>query len=616
MKSFSELLSDYIRRLGVSDAELARSLGVRRQTIFRWREGLTSRPRHRVDVMRLAEKLRLTDEERDTLLLAAGFSPESADITIDQAPDQPDQTADGTLPASNDLSDAETLDSIPPPVLTNDHLAPNPPEPTQVDFASEQTGRNSINRKVMGLGAGLVAIVLLVMGLSGIVPGVGGDGTATSVSRQQPTISLNQEPTPSPLPTKLIRQASPHETVILVTHFKNYAGPGFNVRDRLQAVLQDEVEAAKLTDFRVETWEEEVSLRRFAIQAGQAVSATLIIFGEYDAGRVVAQFVHPAAEQRFKDEGWIQEISDLQELSATINQDLPNQIRPLALLILGQTLIAEDRFEPARLALEQARATLLSDPGANTDTLATIDLHRGLAYANGQQPQYDAAIKAYTAAFDSNPRLNLARFNRGIAYHARQKPGDLALALADMEAVIRRSPRWAAAYNNRAAIRLDMGGAENFEKARADLDKALALNPELPSPYVNRAFLSYIEGEPFATWKADIDQALTLESTHAKALNMMCWGHAINQLAEFGFPYCEQAVAEDPSPVIRDSRGLAHGLLGNAEEAIADFEVYITWLEERNRESEAESRRAWIEALARGENPFTPEVMKKLRREK
>src|ERR687885_1236395 len=77
MKTFSELLKEYMERTGISDSELARTLGVRRQTIFRWKEGLVARPRAREDVLLVAKRLRLTDEERDELLLAAGFAPES-----------------------------------------------------------------------------------------------------------------------------------------------------------------------------------------------------------------------------------------------------------------------------------------------------------------------------------------------------------------------------------------------------------------------------------------------------------------------------------------------------------------------------------------------------------
>ena len=86
MKSFGELLSEYINQTGVSDAELARRLGISRQTVFRWREGLTQRPRHREDVLRMAEMLRLSPAERDQLLLAGGFPPDQpqpADSQLD-----------------------------------------------------------------------------------------------------------------------------------------------------------------------------------------------------------------------------------------------------------------------------------------------------------------------------------------------------------------------------------------------------------------------------------------------------------------------------------------------------------------------------------------------------
>src|SRR5262249_49859280 len=55
---------------------------VRRQTIFRWKEGLVERPRRREEVLRCAEKLRLTAEERDALLLAAGFAPQSLQAVV------------------------------------------------------------------------------------------------------------------------------------------------------------------------------------------------------------------------------------------------------------------------------------------------------------------------------------------------------------------------------------------------------------------------------------------------------------------------------------------------------------------------------------------------------
>ena len=54
MPSFGELLTEYMTRTGISDSELARHLGVSRQTIFRWKEGLTARPRVRQEPPRFS----------------------------------------------------------------------------------------------------------------------------------------------------------------------------------------------------------------------------------------------------------------------------------------------------------------------------------------------------------------------------------------------------------------------------------------------------------------------------------------------------------------------------------------------------------------------------------
>jgi len=76
MKTFAKLLVLYTKRAGISDAELARAIGVSRQTIFRWKEGATNRPSKREDILAISKKLRLQQEEQNDLLLAAGFRPE------------------------------------------------------------------------------------------------------------------------------------------------------------------------------------------------------------------------------------------------------------------------------------------------------------------------------------------------------------------------------------------------------------------------------------------------------------------------------------------------------------------------------------------------------------
>ena len=87
---------------------------------------------------------------------------------------------------------------------------------------------------------------------------------------------------------------------------------------------------------------------------------------------------------------------------------------------------------------------------------------------------------------------------------------------------------------------------------------------------------------------------------------------------------CEQAVASDPEHGrFRTSRGLAKAMVQRRDEAIADFEVFLTWQENQQHQrmgwSERERLRTerlrhekWIAALRAGQNPFTPAELKTL----
>src|SRR5262245_48009812 len=110
MEDFSQLLNRYIQQAGISDTELARSLGVSRQTIFRWREGQTGRPRRREDVLVIARKLRLTPAERDDLLLAAGFRPEESPTP------EPEEAETGVEPNGANRANSPLAISLPQPV--------------------------------------------------------------------------------------------------------------------------------------------------------------------------------------------------------------------------------------------------------------------------------------------------------------------------------------------------------------------------------------------------------------------------------------------------------------------------------------------------------------------
>ncbi len=604
MENFSELLNRHIRRTGISDTELARSIGVSRQTIFRWREGLTSRPRHRDDVLLMARKFRLTPEEQDQLLLAAGFRPESANISGSQdaelpAPSQAGVQLEPGATSTENFSPIPTAAVPPQPAGSPDEKAAGQVLRPALTAKAPRAERRTqvVLRRIVGGMAAVIALAALLY-FSGTLP----------INLLSPGSSA------TPVPSD--------RSVVLVTHFANYASSqvGYNVAGRLAEALEREVEATQLSDVQIDIWPEPVGRREEALRVGRAASATLVIYGEYDVGRVVVEFAYPADRRIFTDPALRQDVLSLEHLSATINTELPQQVRSLALIALGQIYLNQDKADQARPLLRQARDNLRGDPAVEEKTWALANFYLGIAYQRSRPADLDRAIAAYTEAIDRWPQMIASRLNRIAAYEARNQPGDLARALADADALITAAPQWGLAYNNRASIRLSMGGPKNLTLALNDIERSLALEPELPEAYLNRAIAYFGLGQTTQTILPDVEKALALRPAYGNAFNLLCWGYALEQQPEVAFPHCLKAVEADPTePLFQDSRGLAYALLGDYAAATADFETYAAWLEAEQPspewERDAMRRRAWIGALQKGENPFNAEILKILRQE-
>lgn len=204
----------------------------------------------------------------------------------------------------------------------------------------------------------------------------------------------------------------------------------------------------------------------------------------------------------------------------------------------------------------------------------------------------------------------------------------------------------AEAYTSRALMALR---AKDVEAATVALDKAFALNPDLPRAYYVRAMLHRQQQDRQAAL-ADLEQATTLDPTYLdayiglgmtyqemgdlaktvtnyqKALeidpdnadwyNNLCWAYGVFSQPEEGLEYCERAVELRAEPYIHDSRGLVYALLGDYGNAIIDFTIFVNYYEKTYRGQtfpEVEQRKAWIKAMQAGQNPFTKEVLEELR---
>ena len=506
MESFGQLLSRYMRRVGITDAELSRAIGVRRQTIFRWKEGLTARPRHRQDVQRCANKLRLTPQERDEFLLAAGFAPHE--------------------PVS------------PPPAI----------------MEAEATTLK-VRRPRWGL---LIAAATLIILAVFVV------WTLTRKASERRQLAP-------------VVPADPGETLVLVSRFANYSERvGYNVAGRIREALQEEFEEEALADSRVAIWAQPLTDRDEAVEVGQEYGATLVIWGEYDSGRVLANFTLPSEQEAVRTVRTVRQVTTPADLSAVINTELPTTARWVALVSVGQVHYAAGRYQQALAAFERA----LSYPPGDGSALASA--YFALGYIYGLQGDPDQAIAYYTRAIEQNPSLASAYNNRGVAYLKQGGESNLQRAISDFGQAIELVPTFAAAYFNRGLAYFALGEAYD-QQSLTDLRQAQALQPDAPGPN-----------------------------------NALCWELSLLGQPEDALPYCESAVAADPTALSRDSRGLTYALLGRTEDAISDFEAFLAWLDTQPEDTQARysaSRRAWIEALRNGRNPFDEETLRAIRAE-
>ena len=543
MRTFAELLTLYMERTGIGDAELARRIPVSRPTLIRWREGVTARPRHREDVLRCAELLRLTQSETDEFLQAAGFSPKTAPAPVDASP------PDGLVEA-------------PQPVWVE-----VPPEPPRRRRGVLVVGA------VVALVVGTVAAFALAMSLRG--------GTDYP-------------------------EAVDGESLIVIAPFVNYTGgqQGYNVLGRLQHEIDSEVNAAGLSGVRTVEWPEEIASEPNAEAAGRRSDAVIVIWGEYDSGRVMARFTMPRVRSTQLDRQVVDIASSPSELPATINADLTEQVRYVALLTLGQLYLEQGEFDLAKTVLIHASDQNPTDPAA----LANLRYLLGRSYLGGNLADFDEAVWLFTQVLAVRPRSVDALNSRALAYLER--------AFEDLEEAQDGNPDLAPAHVARGNAHVARGAEGDMEEALADYSRAIDLAPDSPTAYFNRG-LVYSDLEELAASRSDLRRAQALSPINVIFNRILCWQTALSGSPQDALPHCERAIAHDPSDQSREARGLAYARTGRTERAIADLEAFLGWVDASPKDSCRDTYRAsradWVAKLRSGNDPFDPETLRQLR---
>ena len=558
--TFADLLTEYMARTGIGDAELARRINVNRLTLIRWREGVTERPRHRDDVTRCADVLRLSPEERDEFILAAGFQP-----------DNPPTPA----------PDAQPVTDAPPPSAEQHPLA------TAADAArplTPPTERVNISASLgLKIGVAIVVVAFLLIGFAvvrnNLDIGSPEPTPATPIPTlpaivAPPTVTATPfVPTPTPRPATVAEHG---ESLILLAPFANYtAGAhGYNVSGRLQERIESELAMSGLPNARTFLWPETIRSESEAMSATERSGALLTIWGEYDSGRVLARFTTTPSYTGTGAQRVVDLATSPSELPTTINVNLTGAVRFVVLVTSGRVYLDQGEYDRAKAVLTRAATPPPNDPAV----LADIRYLLGTAYLDGQLFDYDESITMFSLVLQEQ-RLSVEALNgRAVAYLRRDNPEDILLALTDLTRAESIRPDRAETHLNLGVAYMTRAERNDPTRALIAFSNAIKFEPDYAAAYVNRAGAYIARGETtdFDSAFADLQHALSLDSNlyHAylnRGLAYIARGGPDDiRLAIEEFTLEIALAPETPDPYFH--RGLAHSQRGDLSESAADLE--------------------------------------------
>ena len=185
---------------------------------------------------------------------------------------------------------------------------------------------------------------------------------------------------------------------------------------------------------------------------------------------------------------------------------------------------------------------------------------------------YRDGLTFFNEAIVRTPRNALCYNNRAVYYGNERH--DHEAALKDFNKAIELNPKYMVAIANRGVTRGSLG---QKEEAIADLQRALAINPNSPNPdFILRiADLRYVLND-FTGSIADYNRLQAMDRLYPRIYSKRAGSEAMLGQAEEAIRDADKAVQIDPKDEeAYNSRGLANRLLGRLDEAVNDFSLAI-----------------------------------------
>src|SRR6266480_4807027 len=193
---------------------------------------------------------------------------------------------------------------------------------------------------------------------------------------------------------------------------------------------------------------------------------------------------------------------------------------------------------------------------------------------------YRDAPTFFTEAIARTPRNALCYNNRATYYG--NELHDHEAALKDFNKAVEINPKYMVAIANRGVTRGSLG---QKEEAIADLQRALAINPNSPNPdFILRiADLRYVLND-YTGSIADYNRLLAMDKMYPRIYSKRAGSEAMLSQAEDALRDADKALQIDPKDEeAYNSRGLANRLLGRLDEAVNDFSLAIHIREDYSR---------------------------------
>ena len=374
--------------------------------------------------------------------------------------------------------------------------------------------------------------------------------------------------------------AAPGEKLLLVAPFVGYTSEElrYNVAGRIEEALQREIHDSKLAGASVVVLPAPVTAQLQARSVLSETQASALIWGEYDAGRVRANVTVPGEGET----DWVNPVESPSKLSVVINEDVPNAARMLALFSLGRVYRQEGDLTTALRAFEQALALKPQE----ATMLASLHFYIGtlLPKVRGVETGVlSAAIDHFTQALALKPEwAENVLYNRGTMYLGRgllspDERADLDAAIADLSTAVERQPKGVLPLLNRGIAYYQRRDEGDVAAAIADFGRVITLTPEDYRGYYHRGLAQIRAGAD--GWSEDLLKAKSLSPQDPSIDNGLCWGYALDGEPQIALPYCEAAVAADPTGSSFDSRAIVFSDLGRTADAASDLKQYVLWVQ-------------------------------------